>query len=180
MPCPPSRARMTKPPPGYSSGGGFAVLGGSVLEGVLDLLAGLLDIGLGLVALAFGLESLVAGGLTRGLLGVAAQLLSGVLDLVVESHDVPFRGPFSSSTLPPLRRRVYPRGATSHDMLRGRSRARLAGSARDRDRFRLRHDEEAVRPVRPVHQGFQPHAVQRRDLDLVVAEAEGQPVVDPD
>src|SRR3954471_23197734 len=94
MLCAPSRARMTKPPPGCSSGGGFVVLGGSVLEGVLDLLAGLLDVGLGLVALAFGLESLVAGGLTRGLLGVAAQLLSSVLDLVVESHDVPFRGPF--------------------------------------------------------------------------------------
>src|SRR3954454_11050365 len=113
MPCRPRPPSMTKPPPSCSSGGGFAVLGGSVLEGVLDLLAGLLDVGLGLVALAFSLESLVACGLTRGLLGVAAQLLSGVLDLVVESHDVPFRGPFSSSPFPPLRRRVYPRSATS-------------------------------------------------------------------
>src|SRR3954447_15678732 len=104
---------MTKPPPGCSSGGGFVVLGGSVLEGVLDLLAGLLDVGLGLVALAFGLESLRARRLTRGLLGGAAPLRSGVLYLGVESHHVPFRGPFSSSTLPPLRRRVYPRRVTS-------------------------------------------------------------------
>src|SRR5688572_8555844 len=60
---------------------------GSVLEGVLDLLAGLLDVGLGLVALALGLHLAVAGGPAGGFLALAGQVLGLVLDLVVKTHD---------------------------------------------------------------------------------------------
>src|SRR5687767_11263832 len=60
---------------------------GSVLEGVLDLLAGLLDVGLGLVVLALGLHLAVAGGPAGGFLALAGQVLGLVLDLVVKTHD---------------------------------------------------------------------------------------------
>src|SRR4051794_30080465 len=62
----------------------------SALEDVLDVLAGLLHVCLGLVVLALGLEVLVAGHPARGLLGLAADLLSCVADLVSDTHTHPF------------------------------------------------------------------------------------------
>src|SRR4051812_26809145 len=59
----------------------------SVLEGVLHVLAGRLDVGRHLVALALGLETLVVGALADGLLDLADQVFSRVLDLVCRTHD---------------------------------------------------------------------------------------------
>jgi len=59
----------------------------SVLERVLDVLAGLLRVGLDLVRLAFGGELVVVGRVADRFLRLAGDVLSGVLDLVVESQE---------------------------------------------------------------------------------------------
>src|SRR5215213_3745535 len=58
---------------------------GSGLEHVLDLLAGLLQVRAALVGLAFGFQLLVVGGLADAFLGLAAELLSLVADLVIRT-----------------------------------------------------------------------------------------------
>src|ERR1700751_598640 len=68
-----------------------AVVGGRphqerLFECVLDVFAGLLHAGLGLVLLAFALGVLVASNLAGLLFGFTRGVLSGILDLIGNSH----------------------------------------------------------------------------------------------
>ncbi len=54
---------------------------------ILIVFAGLLGARGGLVLPTLGLEVVVALAVADGLLGLARDVLSGVLDLVVESHE---------------------------------------------------------------------------------------------
>src|SRR4051794_20649479 len=60
---------------------------GASAERVLHVLAGLLGLGFPLVDVALGLEALVVRRLAEALLGLAGEVLSSVLDLVVCTHD---------------------------------------------------------------------------------------------
>src|SRR5918995_3298887 len=63
-----------------------SLIGGSA-EGILHVLAGLLDVCLALIGAAVGLKALVVGRLAEAFLGLAREVLSSVLDLVVCTHD---------------------------------------------------------------------------------------------
>src|SRR5699024_11192232 len=63
------------------------------LDGVAGVLELVLGVGLALLGLALGLGLLVAGQLAEALLGLAAQLVLAVLELLVGAH----RGPPRSS-----------------------------------------------------------------------------------
>jgi hypothetical protein len=58
------------------------------LESVFHFLAGLLQVRLALVDLALGFQALIAGSLAGGFLALAAELLGGVFDLVIQTHGV--------------------------------------------------------------------------------------------
>src|SRR4029077_15677914 len=66
----------------------------SVLEGVLYVLASVLRIGLRLVGPALVLLAPVAGGLAHGFLGLALNVLHGVLDLIGAAHSCSLDGRF--------------------------------------------------------------------------------------
>lgn len=59
-----------------------------LFENVLKLLASLLKVALSLIALALGLQVLIPGRVTGSFLTLTAELLRGVTDLVIKSHDV--------------------------------------------------------------------------------------------
>src|SRR6478752_9606405 len=63
-------------------------LGLVALDGVLDVFADLLRVGDDLVLLAFGLQAVVVRGVSGSFLGLAAEVLRLVLNLVSDTHGV--------------------------------------------------------------------------------------------
>src|SRR5699024_8472619 len=62
---------------------------GRALDGVASVLELVLGVGLALLGLALGLGLLVVGDLAEALLGLAAQLVLRVLELLVSTHRQP-------------------------------------------------------------------------------------------
>src|SRR5688572_23238561 len=62
-------------------------------EDVLDLLASLLQVRLGLITLTLGLQAFITGRFTGGFFALAAKLVRGILDFVIQTHGVSPYGP---------------------------------------------------------------------------------------